>query len=374
MKKLLIFSASFAFALSGYAIVDITSETFGKTKDGDTVTAYTLSNGDSMSVKVIDFGARIIELNVPDKNGKLKNVTLALPSVSAYEGENPYFGALIGRVGNRIGGAKFLMDETEYKLNANDGVNNLHGGKEGFDKKMWKVRTQKNYNSASLIFSRVSPDGEEGFPGNLAVEVTYTLTGNNDLIFDYIAVSDADTPCNLTQHLYFNLRGAGNGDVLNHLLTIYSDKITPVDGGLIPTGEFASIAGSPFDFRKPTKIGARINDDSLQLKRGGGYDHNWVLTKPVGEDLSLCAELFEPESGRYMSVFTDQIGLQFYSGNFLDGTIKSPEGKTFVHRGGLALETQHFPDSPNQKNFPSIILKKGERYKSRTIYHFEVRK
>ncbi|PWM30955.1 MAG: galactose-1-epimerase [Verrucomicrobia bacterium] len=352
--------------------VEISKSPFGKTADGEAVTEYELKNSRGMTVKVLDFGATITRISVPDRNGKFKNVALSLPSVSDYETKSPYFGALIGRVANRIARAKFSLNGTEYKLAANDGQNSIHGGNRGFDKRMWKVREVSGKSGAGLVFSRVSPHMEEGYPGNLSVEVAYTLTDNNELIFDYRAVSDADTVCNLTQHAYFNLRGAGYGSVLGHVIKINADKFTPVNVVLIPTGERRPVKGTPFDFRKPAKIGDRISMDDVQLRLAGGFDHNWCLNNPNGEMVE-AVEVYEPNTGRVMRVYTDQIGVQFYTGNFLDGSLKSPEGNAYGHRGAFVLETQHYPDSPNQDGFPPVVLRRGEVYKTRTVFQFDTR-
>lgn len=374
MKRLLLaISAILAAAACVAEGVEISKSPFGKTADGEAVTEYTLKNSRGMTVKVLDFGATITQISVPDRNGKFKNVALSLSSVSDYETKSPYFGALIGRVANRIARAKFSLNGTEYKLAANDGQNSIHGGNRGFDKRMWKVREVSGKSGAGLVFSRVSPHMEEGYPGNLSVEVTYTLTDNNELIFDYRAVSDADTVCNLTQHAYFNLRGAGYGSVLGHEIKINADKFTPVNVVLIPTGERRPVKGTPFDFRKPARIGDRISMDDVQLRLAGGFDHNWCLNNPRGEMVE-AVEVYEPNTGRVMRVYTDQIGVQFYTGNFLDGSLKSPEGNAYGYRGALVLETQHYPDSPNQDGFPTVTLRRGDVYKTRTVFQFDTRK
>lgn len=375
IKKFFTFTVIFALTLSLSAKMEkVFKSDFGKTKAGQKVEAFTLKNSNGMSVKIITFGARIIELNVPDKNGKVENVTLGFDNIADYEKENPYFGAVVGRVGNRIANAEFSLEGKTYRLEKNNGEHTLHGGFSGFDKKVWRVvKVENNYNSSTLTLALSSPDADGGFPAKLDAQISYTLTGNNELIFDYRAESDADTVCNLTQHLYFNLHGAGNGDILDHIIKINASKFTPVDKTLIPTGELRDVANTPFDFRQAYQIGSLINANDEQLKLGKGYDHNFCLDNPKRE-MFEAIELFDPQSGRLMRVFTDQIGVQFYSGNVLDGTLKSPNGKPFVYRGGLALETQHYPDSPNKKNFPSIKLKKGDIYKTRSIYQFDTRK
>jgi aldose 1-epimerase len=280
----------------------------------------------------------------------------------------PYFGALIGRYGNRIGKAQFTLDGATYKLPANDNGNTLHGGNRGFDKRVW---TAKPGEGASLELTYVSKDGEEGFPGTLSAKVVYTLTDNNELKIDYTATTDKPTVANLTNHAYFNLKGPGEGTILDHQVTVNADQFTPVDGTLIPTGELRQVKGTPFDFTQATAIGARIDQDDQQLKFGKGYDHNWVLNKGGG-GMTKAAEVYEPQTGRVMEVWTTEPGLQFYTGNFLDGTLKG-KGKTFQHRGAFCMETQHYPDSPNKPNFPSTTLRPGQTYQTSTTYRFSAR-
>src|SRR5690606_24236624 len=337
--------------------------------DGTALELYTFRNASGMEVSVTNYGGIITSLKVPDRNGALGDVTLGYESIDGYLKSSPYFGALIGRYGNRIGNAQFTLDGTTYKRPANDGPNTLHGGVKGFDKVVWNAEPFEREGERGVVFTYASPDGEEGFPGTLQARVTYTLTDKNELAFDYHATTDKPTVVNLTQHAYFNLAGDGSGDILGHELTINADRYTPVDKNLIPTGELASVAGTPFDFRTKNTIGARINDDHPQLKAGGGYDHNFVLNRS-GDGLVLAARVQEPKSGRVMEVPTTEPGLQFYSGNFLVGSFIRKQGHVYAHRTGFCLETQHFPDSPNKPSFPSTTLRPGEEYTSRTVYTF----
>jgi aldose 1-epimerase len=336
------------------------------------VTLFTLANAHGMELRAVSYGGIILSLQVPDREGRLGDVALGYDDLAGYLAETPYFGAIIGRYGNRIGGASFPLDGEAYSLAANDGTNHLHGGRVGFDKVVWNTEPFENEEGVGVVFSRTSPDGEEGYPGNLSVQVTYTLTDRNELIFDYLATTDAATPVNLTQHTYFNLAGHGSGDVLGHHLLINASRYTPVDEGLIPTGELAPVEGTPFDFRTSHTIGERIESDDIQMVRGGGYDHNWILDREeAGEgEPTLAVRVEEPTSGRLMAVYTTEPGVQFYSGNFLDGSITGKDGVVYTHRTGFCLETQHFPDSPNQPGFPSTILRPGEEYRSRTVYRF----
>jgi aldose 1-epimerase len=347
----------------------VTSVRFGTMADGTTVDAHTLKNAAGMEVTAIAYGGIITSLKVPDRNGTVGDVVLGFDHLEGYLKGHPFFGAIVGRYGNRIGGATFTLDGQTYTLAKNNGPNHLHGGVKGFDKVLWKMAAIAGQNAIEL--TRTSPDGEEGYPGNLAVKVTYTLTDRNELIVDYEATTDKATPVNLTQHSYFNLAGEGSGDILGHEVTINADRYTPVDATLIPTGEIASVEGTPFDFRQATPIGARINADHPQLKAGGGYDHNWVLNRS-GEGLQLAARVVEPKSGRTLEVRTLEPGVQFYAGNFLDGSITGKGGHVYGHRTGFCLETQHYPDSPNKPNFPSTILQPGQQYKTRTVFTFGV--
>lgn len=343
--------------------MDITSEVFGTLADGQTVSLYTLVNANGMKVKVTNYGGIVTSLEVPDKNGKFEDVVLGYDKLDGYLKDSPYFGALIGRYGNRIAKGKFTLNGKTYTLATNDGANHLHGGLKGFDKVVWDAEIVKTENSVGLKLSYLSKDGEEGYPGNLSCSVTYTLTNENELKIDYEATTDKPTPVNLTHHGYFNLAGQGNCDILNHVMMINADKYTPVDDGLIPTGELKSVKDTPMDFTTPEKIGARIE----QVK--GGYDHNYVLNNQSGK-MALAARVYEETSGRVMDVFTTEPGIQFYSGNFLDGTITGKSGKVYHKYYGFCLETQHYPDSPNKPKFPSVILNPGETYTHHTVYKF----
>ena len=352
----------------------ISEAPFGKMPDGTPVKIYTLRNSEGIEARIMTYGGIVQSLKVPDKKGKFDDVVLGYDNLDGYivNKGDPHFGALIGRYGNRIGGAKFTLEGKTYTLAANNGPNSLHGGIKGFDKVVWQGRSSVTPIGPALELTYVSKDGEEGFPGNLKVTAVYTLTDDNGLRLDFTATTDKPTICNLTHHSYFNLAGQGNGDILGHEVYINSDKFTPVDKDLIPTGELKSVAGTPFDFRKPTTIGARINNDDEQLKFGNGYDHNWVVNKPLGK-LSLQARVYEPTSGRVMEVMSTEPGLQFYTGNFLDGSITGKSGKVYQRRSGLCMEPQHYPDSPNKPGFPSVVIRPGEVYKNTIIYRFSVK-
>lgn len=347
---------------------------FGVTPYGDTVQLFTVTNAHGMELRAMTWGGIILSLKVPDRNGVLGDVVLGYDDLDGYLGETPYFGALIGRYGNRIGGSSFTLDGTAHRLEDNDGPNSLHGGFRGFDKQNWEATPLMTDDEAGVAFTRISPDGEGGYPGNLSVRVTYTLTDDNDLVVDYQATTDRATPVNLTQHSYFNLAGDGSGDILGHRLTLNASRYTPVDETLIPAGELAPVEGTPFDFRTPHTIGERIGADDQQIAFGGGYDHNWVLDRDgaVAGALVLAARVEEPVSGRIMEVRTTEPGIQFYSGNFLDGSLTGKAGHVYEHRNGFCLETQHYPDSPNQPAFPSTILRPDGAYQSRTVFSFDV--
>lgn len=344
---------------------------FGETAEGQAVEVFTLRNAGGVEARVINYGGTIISLKTPDRSGQPGDIVLGFDSLAPYLAGTPYFGALIGRYGNRIGGARFELDGQTYQLPANDGPNHLHGGPRGFDKVVWSAEPFERAKERGLVLRYTSPAGEQGYPGTLSATVTYTLTDENELVVEYQATSDQPTPVNLTQHSYFNLAGDGAGDILGHELMIAASHYTPVDSTLIPTGEIAPVAGTPFDFRTATPIGARIGGDHVQLKYGLGYDHNWVLDR-TGDGLALAARVVEPGSGRTLEIRTTEPGIQFYSGNFLDGTITGKGGHVYAHRTGFCLETQHYPDSPNQPSFPSTILRPGEEYRTRTVFTFGV--
>ncbi len=336
------------------------------------VEQYTLTNANGMTLKLITYGGIITELTAPDRNGQYADVVLGFDNLEGYLGTHPFFGAIVGRYGNRIGGAKFSLDGKEYSLAANNGENTLHGGNIGFDKKMWTAEEVREENRVGVSLSHTSAHMDEGFPGNLAMTVGYFLNNDNELLITYEATTDQPTICNLTNHSYFNLKGAGNGDILDHVISFKSSKYTPVDEQLIPTGELAATSGNPFDFSTPKPIGKAIDADHPQIKFGLGYDHNIVLDKKA-PGLSLAATVYEPSTGRVMEMLTEEPGVQFYTGNFLDGTITGKGGKTYPRRAAICLETQHFPDSPNQPDFPSTRLDPGETYRTSTVYRFTSR-
>lgn len=345
---------------------------FGKTADGKPVDVYTLTNSSGAECRIITYGGTVVSLKVPDKSGKMGDVVLGYDSVADYEKHTSYFGSLIGRYGNRIAKGKFKIGNEEYTLAKNNGENHLHGGPKGYDKVVWTGRSFVTAAGANLELKYLSKDGEEGYPGDLSITVVYTLTEKNELKIVYSATTDKATVVNLTHHSYFNLAGAGKGTILDHQLMINADAFLPTDSGSIPTGELKKVAGGAFDFRKATAIGARIDANDQQIEFGKGYDHNWVLHKK-GKALTLAATVFEKSTGREMKVLTTEPGLQFYSGNFLDGSIKGKSGQDYPYRSGFCLEAQHYPDSPNQPKFPSTVLKPGQRYSQTTIYQFSVK-
>ncbi len=352
----------------------ISFKPFGKTAEGQEVMLYSLSNKNGMRVDITNYGGIIVRLFVPDRRGRLADVVLGFNSLKEYN-DSPYFGALIGRYGNRIADAKFNLEGKEYRLAVNEKPGgkscNLHGGFKGFDKVIWDAEPVIANGIPGLKLHYLSKDGEEGFPGNLEVHVNYWLTAKNTLRVEYRATTDKATPVNLTQHSYFNLKGEGVDDILEHILTIYGEYFTPIDKGMIPTGEIKKVKGSPFDFTSPVEIGLKINAEDEQLKIAGGYDHNWVLSESKNE-LRLAARVYEPFTGRQLEVLTTEPGLQFYSGNFLTGELKGKSGRPYIHRSGLCLETQHYPNSPNEDKFPSTILRPGEEYYTVTDFRFSV--
>ncbi len=349
-------------------------QAFGKLQDGRLVDLYVLTNNHGMTATITNYGATLVSLEVPDKNGKPSDITLGYDGVGGYESGKAYFGATVGRYGNRIAHGRFVVDGITYTLAKNDGENSVHGGALGFNKRVWAAKDVSTRAGQALELIYSSKDGEEGYPGNVAVTVVYTvLSEENSLRIDYTATTDKPTVVNLTHHSYFNLAGQGNGDILQHQLTIHASRFTPVDVTLIPTGELREVRDSPFDFTKPNAIGARIGQGDQQLIFGKGYDHNWVMDRSTADSLFLAAEVYEPQTGRAMEVSTTEPGLQFYSGNFLDGSIQGKGRKTYGHRSGLCLETQHFPDSPNRPGFPSSVLRPGQKLHSTTVYKFSVK-
>ena len=345
-------------------------ETFGTMGDGTVVDLYTLTNSHGMEARIINYGATLISLEVPDRNGQPGDVVLGYDDLAGYLNSTTFFGATIGRYANRIAKGLFTLDGVAYHLPINDGPNSLHGGAKGFDKVLWSAKRADGPDGQAVQLSYLSRDGEEGYPGNLSVTVTYTLTGSNELRIDYSATTDRKTVLNLTNHSYFNL--AGTGDILAHEVMINADTFTPIDATLIPTGVLQPVEGTPLDFRTPTAVGARINEPDPQLKFAGGYDHNWVLNKPRGQ-MGLAARATDPSTGRTVEVRTTEPGVQFYTGNFLDGTVIGKGGRAVEKRSGLTFETQHYPDSPNHPDFPSTVLSPGETFQSTTVYAFSAK-
>jgi aldose 1-epimerase len=351
---------------------------FGELRDGRTATIYTLRNSSGVEARIADYGGTVVSLKVPDREGRLGDVVLGFSTLGEYVEDSPYFGCVVGRYGNRIANGKFTLDGTEYELATNNDPGSipcaLHGGIEGFDKKLWEAKPIVEVLKAGaqgLKLTYTSPDGEEGYPGTLNVTVTYWLSDENELRIEYVATTDKATPVNLTNHSYFNLKGEGEGTINDHELMLAASKFLPVTIGLIPTGELRPVEGTPFDFTSPQVIGARLDVDHEQLKFGGGYDHCWVLDSQDGS-LALAARVYEPSSGRVLEVWTTEPGIQFYGGNFLDGTLTGKSGRRYPYRGGFCLETQHYPDSPNQSDFPSTILSPGDTYRTETVYKFLV--
>lgn len=346
--------------------ISVEEEQFGTLEDGREVSLYTFTNANDMEVTITNYGGIVTSIRTPDQDGNLDNVVLGFDSLEKYLEGTPYFGAIVGRYGNRIEGGTFTIDDTEYELATNDGNHHLHGGEEGFDKKLWNAEV--NSEEGSLTLTYLSEDGEEGYPGNLDVTVVYTLTNDNELKIEYEATTDQSTPVNLTNHSYFNLSGHPDSTILDHELMINADRYTPVNDELIPTGELAEVEGTPFDFTEPHEVGTRINEPE-----GNGYDHNYVLNRSENDSLIHAATLYHSDTGREMKVMTTEPGVQLYTGNFLDGSLQGPDGTPFVQHGALCLETQHFPNSPNEPDFPSTILEPGEKYQTTTIYQFSTR-
>jgi aldose 1-epimerase len=347
----------------------VQSQSFGSV-DGRAITLYTLTNSHGMEVRAMNYGGIIVSIRVPDRNGQFADVVLGHETLDGYRPNPPFFGAIVGRYANRIANGTFKLDGETYTLPKNDGPNTLHGGDKGFDKQVWDTEPLKG--RTGVAFSYFSKNGEEGFPGNLRVKVTYTLTNANSIEIDYEATTDKATPINLSNHSYFNLKGEGEGDILDHEIMINADRFTPVDKNLIPTGELRPVKGTPLDFTKPTKIGARIDDNYEQLVLAHGYDHNFVINRNGG-GLVLAARVYEPTTGRTLEVSTTQPGVQFYTGNFLDGTITGKQGHVYKKHYGFCLETQHFPDSPNHPDFPSTILRPGETFHQKTVFKFSAK-
>lgn len=345
-------------------------ENFEKVVDGKKIGLFLLQNKDSIKVYITNYGARIVSLIIPDKNGNFNDIVLGFDNIDDYltKDNNMYLGPIVGRYANRIDEAKFTLDGETYELFKNNGNNTLHGGQKGFDKRIWDVEKSGN----KIVLTYLSPDGEEGYPGNLKVVKTYTLTDDNELLIDYEAETDKATIVNLSHHSYMNLKGEGDTTVLDHYLMINADSFTPVDDEWIPTGEIASVEGTPFDFREGKKIGRDINADDQQLKNGLGYDHNWVLNKESEGQMTLACKLWEETTGRLLEVYTTEPGMQFYSGNFMDGTKIGKSGKPYLYRSAMIFETQHFPDSPNHDNFPSTVLRPGEKYTHSKIIKFKI--
>lgn len=356
--------------MKGITLLD--AEKFTTLVDEKNVSLYTLESGNGIYMQVTNYGARVVALWTPDKNGNYEDIVLGYETIDRYinnQGER-YLGPVVGRYANRIAGGRFTLDGKSYQLPLNNNGQTLHGGIKGLDRIVWDVdMISKN----EVIFSYVSPDGEDGFPGNLRIKMSYLLTPENDFKISYSATTDKPTVINLSHHGLFNLKGEGNGTITDHILTIHADYITPVNEQLIPTGEFMAVENTPFDFREPAAIGDRINQKNIQLKNGAGYDHNWVISKTNSSEIKQVATIYEPNSGRLMEVWSDQPGLQFYSGNFFDGKVMGKYGKTLNYREGLALETQKFPDSPNQPDFPSARLNPEETYQQTCIYKFSVK-
>jgi len=372
-RRLLALAAlsSLGAAMTANAATRIERKPYGTTPAGEAVELFTFTRASAPGVSVTNLGGHIVEILAPDRQGKLADVTLGYKDFAGYLADTSYFGSLVGRYANRIAKGRFTLDGKTYTLATNNGPNSLHGGPTGFQKRVWSAKVVSGPDGDALELTYVSRDGEEGYPGTLTAKVVYSLRADGGLVIDYEATTDAPTVVNLTNHAYFNLAGEGEGTILGHEMQIEADATTPVDPTLIPTGEKWTVEGTPFDFRKPVAIGARIDAPDEQLKFGGGYDHNYVLRGKAGE-LRPAARVVEPKSGRVLEMLTTEPGVQFYSGNFLDGSVTGKSGKPYVKRGAFCLEAQHFPDSPNQPSFPSVVLRPGETYRQTTVYRFSV--
>jgi aldose 1-epimerase len=376
-RRLLAVTFTLSFILSTAATAHAASmkkTEFGRMPDGTHIDLYVLTNRHGMTASIANFGATLVSLKVPDRNGKLADVVLGYDSLEGYIADKANFGAMIGRYANRIALGKFKLNQTQYKLATNNGVNHIHGGIKGFNKAVWRAQDVSKKDEQALELTYLSKDGEEGYPGNLSAKVIYTLTDQNELRIEYSATTDKDTVVNLTNHSYFNLAGQDAGSILNHQVTIHASSFTPVDATLIPTGEIRNVQGTPFDFRNATAIGARINQNDPQLVIGHGYDHNWILDRTTGDEKTLvrAAEAFDPFSGRMLEVWTTEPGIQLYTSNYLDG-VHGKGDHVYQRREAFCLETEHFPDSPNHPAFPSTELKPGGRYSSTTVFKFSAR-
>lgn len=365
---LMAFCAGPGIASSVKGALMVKKEAFGTMPDGKGVDLYTLTNAHGVEVQVMTYGGTVVAVKTPDKAGHFADITLGFDTLEGYLGKNPYFGALVGRYANRIGNARFALDGKEYTLAKNNGPNALHGGLKGFDKVVWQAHSEQTGDEVGVVLKHTSPDGDQGYPGTVQVTVTYTLNNKNECKIDYRATTDKDTPINLTNHTYFNLRGEGSGSILDEVMMLNADSFTPIDSTLIPTGKIESVKGTPLDFTTPTAIGARIHDKFQQLIYAGGYDHNFVINRH-GPGLVLAARAYDPKSGRVLEVDTTQPGVQFYTGNFLDG-VHGRHGHVYNARDAFCLETQHYPDSPNKPNFPSAILKPGQTFHEVTVWRF----
>jgi aldose 1-epimerase len=349
----------------------VSHESFGRTSDGE-VTLYTLTNSNGLEMKVLNYGCVVVSLKIPDRNGRLDDIVLGFDSIEQYVSESPFFGAIVGRYGNRIAAGTFVLDGVTYKLAINNGPNHLHGGIKAFDKVLWNIEENNSSEGPSLKFTYTSKDGEEGYPGTLNVTIIYTLTHDNKFKINYRATTDKKTIINLSQHSYFNFSGDAKRSILDHEIMLNADRFVAIDATSIPTGELKQVDGTPFDFRQPIRVGERIDSDDPQIINGQGYDHTFVFNEGVSNGRAVAASLYDPETGRYMEIFTREPGVQFYSGNFLKG-YKGKNGAVYHKRFGLCLETQHFPDSPNHPEFPTVVLSPDEVYETETSYRFSVK-